>query len=107
MKKMSLITTTGVILLAAPFMAATADTSLDDAYLYENSGAFNSPVAGSHDIQKSDVSIDDMYAWEQRDSYEFSSSGPTSSEQTEIAVFSEVSIELEPTALPSYTGEYE
>lgn len=81
--------TTGVILLAAPFMALAGDTSLTDAYNYESLGAFDAPVAGSSDTRKTDVSTSDMYSWEARDTYEFGLVGTTSSERTEIAVFAE------------------
>lgn len=104
--KKSILKTTGVILLAAPFMALAGDISLDDAYSYESSSAFDTPVAHTNNIQKQDVNSTEMYAWEQRDTYDFNTSRPGSSERVEMAVFSEVSIHIEPTALPTYTGEY-
>lgn len=101
----SIVKTTGIILLAAPFISATAESSLDDAYSYENLGVFDTPVAHTRNIPKQDVNTSEMYAWEQRDAYEFDQAGPSSSERAEIAVFSETDA-IQEISLPTYTGEY-
>jgi hypothetical protein len=103
--KKSMLKTTGIILLAAPFMALASDTSLDDAYSYESLSSFDTPVAHNNNIQKQDVNTTEMYAWEVRDTYEFDRTGPSSSERVEIAVFSETE-RLQQIELPAYTGEY-
>ena len=100
-----IVTTSGVVLLAVPFMVAIAETSLDDAYSYESLSSFDTPVAHNHNIPKRDVNSSEMYAWEIRDTYDFDYSGPSSPERAEIAVFSEV-VGIQEINLPSYTGEY-
>lgn len=87
--KKTLTTTTGVIMLAVPFMLSAADLSLDDTYHDEGLSAFSTPSAGSQNAGHSEVSSSEMYAWESRDAYEFGTISTTSSERTEIAVFAE------------------
>ena len=87
--KKTLTTTTGIIMLAVPFMLSAADLSLDDAYHDEDLSAFSTPSAGSQNVRHSDVSSSEMYAYETRDAYEFGTISTSSSERTEIAVFSE------------------
>ena len=103
--KKSMLKTTGIILLAAPFMAIAADTSLDDIYKYESLGAFETHEAHSNSVLKQDVTVPDACLGEVRDTYEFDLTGPSSSERVEIAVFSETE-RLQQIELPAYTGEY-
>ena len=103
--KKSILKTTGIILLAAPFMAIAADTSLDDIYKYESLGAFETHEAHSNSVLKQDVTVPEMHVWDMPNTYEIDRTGPSSSERVEIAVFSETE-RLQQIELPAYTGEY-